>query len=144
MDSDTAARIARRLRRLGWTSFAFLMAGFLPTLLLKMPPVGMVLSAALAIPLGIRATSVAQAAWRCGAFGVVGGFGIMLAIGRLTAPIAATTQPATMPAVPAVPLTLPLAIMMMGSTAAMCAAVGAVFALSASRRRRMIDRQWQD
>ena len=164
--------LPKRFVRTMWALAAFFAAGYLPTIFLGNPVVGMGLAAGLMAVFGMRAPSVLRGALSGAAFGclaglamfgaltirlqpMLGGLGASPSTQPATAPATATSSaPATAPAATTSPTTVPampplsmkamrrIRLICVLGTGAMCAVVGAVFAYFATKRRRRVDREW--
>ena len=161
--------LPKSVSRAMWSMAAFFGVGYLPTIFLGNPVMGMGLATGLMIPFGSRAPTVLRGAMRGAALGCFAGLAMF---GALTTRLqgmpsgrpdpAASTQPATTPssapatapATATAPTTAParpvvsredmrqIRLICVFGTGAMCAAVGAIFAYFAVRRRRRIDKDW--
>ena len=128
--------VQKQVTRVMWTVMGFYFIGMLPTLIWKDPRAGMVLAAMAVIPLVVNVRKVRHAVAKAAGLGMVSGVAIaMMLFNQLR-----RSDPDAPPEVLArFQRTAWRAIL---GTALLCAAVGLVFSLMARRRRRLIDRQW--
>ena len=169
MSPHRKSLLPKPVTRTMWAMAAFFGVGYLPTIFLGNPVMGMGLATGLMIPFGSRAPTILRGALWGAALGCFAGLAMF---GALTTryqgmpppfpPSASSTQPttapssapATAPAATTAPTTLPavplvtreemrqIRMICVLGTSAMCAAVGAVFAYFGTRRRRRIDEDW--
>lgn len=112
-----------------WSCAAFFSAGYFPSRMSKEPVASMVLAAVLIIPFGMRSKSIRQGLFRGIALGLIAGIAALSGLA---------------PKTPMTPQALShLAMVCIGGTVAMSAAVSALFAHLAKQRRRRIEDEWK-
>lgn len=132
-----------KVNRIVWAIAAFLLAGYVPTLYSVAlfhnsdrpnPTMGIALAAAAIIPLGSGARSLLRALGRGLGLGAVAGMAAALAIIQMP-PLSESLQKNVL---------APQYLMILTtSTAALCAAVSALFYFVAKRRRQKVEDQWR-
>ena len=165
-------RPTRRVTRTLWLVAVFFAIGYFPTVMLRSPVISMIVAACAVIPLASLSTGPLHGARRAVGFAIVAGVGMYSALTYVpavvvpatqptgptttaaTGPTTSTaprpqaastapgTQPATAPAMLPAGVRLRLAIVSIGGTIAMCAAIGLLFGQLARRRRQAVEDEW--
>ena len=123
--------LSRRMAAVFWSCAAFFALGYFPTAMSHSPVISTVAAACVAIPFGSKSASVPRGTLRGLGLGLVAG---IASLGALTMRAGQLTPAQTAKLVAAT----------VGATAAMCAAVGGLFACLARRRARLIEAQWDE
>ncbi len=111
-----------------WSAAGFFAAGYFPTLYLGQPVGAFVLAVCGVIPFGGSAKTVRGGVLRGAGLGAAAGFGMIAALTFLRKQ----------------PLPEPTLAALAGGTIGFCAAAAGLFAHLSARRRRAIERKWEE
>ena len=129
--------VQKQVRRVIWTIMGFYLIGTVPTLIWKDARPSMVLAAMAVIPLVVHSRKLLHAVAKAAGLGMTAGAAMAMVLFNH---LRQASPPAPPEALAAFQRTAWTCIL---GTALLCAAVGGVFSLLARRRRRLVDRQWE-